>query len=169
MRANRGLSGIDGTISTAIGMALGGGRVCALVGDVTFLHDAGALLLGPHERRPDVQVVVLNDAGGGIFSLLEHGERALRGEAQRRTFERVFGTPHRADLAALCRGYGVVHHRVGDLADLRRALADPPTGISVVEVVADRAGLRDLHGRIRAAVHAAALDALGPACAPGPG
>ena len=162
VRANRGLSGIDGTISTAIGLALGGERVRVLVGDVTFLHDAAALLLGPHERRPDLQVIVLNDNGGGIFSLLEHGERALHGEAQRRTFERVFGTPHTADLAALCRGYGVGHRRVGDLADLRRAVADLPTGISVVEVVADRAGLRDLHGRIRAAVHAAARDALGP-------
>jgi 2-succinyl-5-enolpyruvyl-6-hydroxy-3-cyclohexene-1-carboxylate synthase len=160
VHANRGLSGIDGTVSTAIGMALGGGRVRVLVGDLTFLHDVGALLLGPGERRPDVQVVVLNDSGGGIFSLLEYGERALRGAAEAALFERVFGTPQSADLAALCRGYGVDHRRADDVEALRKALADPPPGLSVVEVRADRAGLRELHAAIRTAVHAAARAAL---------
>ena len=160
IRANRGLSGIDGTVSTAIGAALGGGRVRVLVGDLTFLHDAGALLLGPDERRPDVQVVVLNDDGGGIFSLLEHGERALRGEPEGAAFERVFGTPHGADLASLCRGYGVDHRAVTDVDELRKALADPPRGLSVVEVRTDRGRLRELHAAIRTAVHAAARDAL---------
>jgi 2-succinyl-5-enolpyruvyl-6-hydroxy-3-cyclohexene-1-carboxylate synthase len=162
VQANRGLSGIDGTVSTAIGLALGGGRVRALVGDLTFLHDAGALLLGPQERRPDLQVVVLNDGGGGIFSLLEHGQRAGTSAGRAAVFERVFGTPQQADLAALCQGYGVEHRRVNDLADLRKALADPPPGLSVLEVPAERSGLRDLHSRIRAAVHHAVRPVLGP-------
>jgi 2-succinyl-5-enolpyruvyl-6-hydroxy-3-cyclohexene-1-carboxylate synthase len=191
--ANRGLSGIDGTLSTAIGAALArdpdagnlgeaagaaassqggatpsGRHVRVLVGDVAFLHDANALLADPARARPDVQVVVLNDDGGGIFSLLEHGELATRGAAQADAFERVFGTPHGADLAALCRGYGVRHVRVEDLAGLRAALARPLDGTSVVEVRATRDGLRDLHARIRADVHAAARAALGPYDALGP-
>ncbi|RIQ25233.1 thiamine pyrophosphate-dependent enzyme, partial [Jiangella rhizosphaerae] len=149
--ANRGLAGIDGTLSTATGVALGtGAPVRALVGDLTFLHDAGGLLIGPLEDRPDLQVVVVNDDGGGIFALLEHGDPA---HADR--FERVFGTPHGADLASLCAGYGVAHRRVTDAASLRSALAEPVRGRSVLEVPVARAALRDLHARIRAAVAAA--------------
>ncbi|PZF85036.1 2-succinyl-5-enolpyruvyl-6-hydroxy-3-cyclohexene-1-carboxylic-acid synthase [Jiangella anatolica] len=149
--ANRGLAGIDGTLSTATGVALAsGGPVRALVGDLTFLHDAGGLLIGPLEERPDLQIVVVNDDGGGIFALLEHGDPA---HAER--FERVFGTPHGADLAALCAGYGVAHRRVTDPAALRSALAEPVTGRGVIEVPVARAALRDLHARIRAAVSAA--------------
>jgi len=137
-----------------------GGRVRVLIGDLAFLHDANALLADPARPRPDVQVVVLNDDGGGIFSLLEHGERAGRGPAQAAAFERVFGTPHGADLAALCRGYRVPHTRVDDVAGLKELLAAPPAGTSVVEVRAVRDGLRDLHAAIRTAVHAAARAAL---------
>ena len=72
--ANRGLSGIDGTISTATGIALGGRQeTTLLLGDVTFLHDAGGLLLGSGEDEPQLRIVVLNDSGGAIFDLLEHG------------------------------------------------------------------------------------------------
>ncbi|WP_053206355.1 2-succinyl-5-enolpyruvyl-6-hydroxy-3-cyclohexene-1-carboxylic-acid synthase [Jiangella muralis] len=149
--ANRGLAGIDGTLSTATGVALGSDApVRALVGDLTFLHDAGGLLVGPLEDRPDLQIVVVNDDGGGIFALLEHGDPA---HADR--FERVFGTPHGADLAALCAGYGVAHRLVTDAAALRSALAEPVTGRSLLEVPVARAALRDLHARLRAAVDAA--------------
>jgi 2-succinyl-5-enolpyruvyl-6-hydroxy-3-cyclohexene-1-carboxylate synthase len=159
--ANRGLSGIDGTLSTATGVALAtGALVRVLVGDLAFLHDLNALLPGPGEARAHLQVVVLNDDGGGIFSLLEHGERAGRGAEPARAFEHLFGTPHGADLAALCRGYAVPHRTVEDVGSLRRALAGPPPGTSVLEVRVARAGLRDLHARIRAAVHEAARAAL---------
>lgn len=148
--ANRGLAGIDGTLSTATGVALASGTpVRALVGDLTFLHDAGGLLIGPLEDHPDLQIVVVNDDGGGIFALLEHGDPA---HADR--FERVFGTPHGAGLAALCAGYGVAHRRVTDAESLRSALAEPVTGRSVLEVSIARAALRDLHARLRAAVAA---------------
>ena len=76
----------------------------ALVGDLTFLHDANALLVGPHEPTPDLTVVVTNDDGGGIFTLLEPGEPQRAAE-----FERVFGTPTGTDLAALCAAHGVAH------------------------------------------------------------
>jgi 2-succinyl-5-enolpyruvyl-6-hydroxy-3-cyclohexene-1-carboxylate synthase len=161
--AGRGLAGIDGTLSTATGLALAAGPTRVLVGDVTFLHDVGALLVGPADRRPDLQVVVLNDDGGGIFGLLEYGERAQAGPAAARTFDRLFGTPHAADLSALCRGYDVRHEAVKDLTRLREALAEPRPGTGVVEVRADRWGLRDLHARLGAAARAAALTALGTA------
>lgn len=149
--ANRGLSGIDGTLSTASGLALGLGRpVTAYVGDLTFLHDAGGLLVGPLERRPDVRVVVANDDGGSVFATLEHGDAA-----HARGFERVFGTPHGADLGALCAGYGVGHVRVADATALAEALAAPVVGTQVLEVAVDRAGRRALHARLAEAVTAA--------------
>jgi 2-succinyl-5-enolpyruvyl-6-hydroxy-3-cyclohexene-1-carboxylate synthase len=126
--ANRGLSGIDGTVSTAIGMALGLARpVTALMGDVTFLHDIGGLLVGPMERRPDLRIVVVNDGGGTIFSGMEHAA-----DAQERV-RRVFTTPHGADFAHLCAGYGVAHTTVSSHEDLAAALAAPVSGISVIE------------------------------------
>ena len=96
--ASRGLAGIDGCVSTAAGLALAGDRPAyALMGDLTFLHDANGLLIGPHEPQPDLTVVVTNDDGGGIFTLLEPGEPERAAD-----FERVFGTPTGTDLAALC-------------------------------------------------------------------
>ena len=149
--ANRGLAGIDGTLATAAGAALGTGRaVRALVGDLTFLHDASSLLLGTGEREPDLQAVVLNDGGGGIFTTLEHGAVGEQ-EEYRATVERFFGTPHEARLDALCAGYGVAHRRAEDLTGLEQALTAPVRGRSVLEVALDRRGLRDLHARIRAA------------------
>jgi 2-succinyl-5-enolpyruvyl-6-hydroxy-3-cyclohexene-1-carboxylate synthase len=95
--------------------------------------------------------VVLNDDGGGIFSLLEQGapEHAA-------SFERVFGTPHGADLAALCAGFGVRHVLARSADELRAALAPAP-GIRVIEVRTDRAALRDLHAELKASVAAVAL------------
>ncbi|MCL3863044.1 2-succinyl-5-enolpyruvyl-6-hydroxy-3-cyclohexene-1-carboxylic-acid synthase [Actinotalea sp. K2] len=146
--ANRGLAGIDGVLSTASGVALAlAGPVRAYVGDLTFLHDVGGLLVGPLERRPDLQVVVANDDGGSIFATLEHGE-----PQHTSAFERVFGTPHGADIGALCAGYGVAHVRVDELDGLRAVLARPVTGTSVVEVGVDRSGRRDLHAALARAV-----------------
>ena len=150
--ANRGLAGIDGTISTAAGIALANGiPTRLLLGDLTFLHDAGALLLGDGEPEADLQMVVLNDGGGGIFSVLEHG--AL-GEDPKYTalVERFFGTPHHADLAGLCAGYGVRHQLIRSAAELEEALAAPVTGRSVLEVRVARDMLRTLHARVQAAV-----------------
>ncbi|WP_309811804.1 2-succinyl-5-enolpyruvyl-6-hydroxy-3-cyclohexene-1-carboxylic-acid synthase [Pseudarthrobacter sulfonivorans] len=153
--ANRGLSGIDGTISTATGIALGGRQeTTLLLGDVTFLHDAGSLLLGAGEALPDLRIVVLNDAGGAIFDLLEHGAvRQAGGYAD--TVERLFGTPHSVDLSALAAAYGVGHCSVSTTAGLAEALGQPVEGRTIVEVRTDRVGLRDLHARIKAAVAAA--------------
>ncbi len=146
--ANRGLAGIDGAVSTAVGLALARRptRSLALMGDLTFLHDRNGLLIGPGEPRPDLTLVVVNDDGGAVFSMLEQG-----GEAHAEAFERVFGTPTGADLAATCRSTGVPHRRVDDLSSLQRALATPSAGVEVLEVQADRDGRRDLDLRVRQA------------------
>ncbi|MFI7678649.1 2-succinyl-5-enolpyruvyl-6-hydroxy-3-cyclohexene-1-carboxylic-acid synthase [Actinophytocola sp. NPDC049390] len=152
IHANRGVAGIDGNVSTAAGMALATERPAyALIGDLTLLHDLNGLLVGPPEQRPDLTVVVHNDDGGGIFTLLEQGAAEYQP-----TFERVFGTPHGADLASLCRGYHVAHTLAATPDELRRALA-PGRGLRVVEVRSNRALLRDLHARLRATVADAAL------------
>jgi 2-succinyl-5-enolpyruvyl-6-hydroxy-3-cyclohexene-1-carboxylate synthase len=149
--ANRGVAGIDGTLSSAVGAALGrpGVPAYALIGDLTFLHDTNGLVIGPGEPRPDLCVVVVNDDGGGIFGLLEQGA-----PEHRATFERVFGTPHGVDFAALCAATGTPYERA-DPQSLP-ALLEPRPGLRVVEVVAGRQTHRELHARLRAAV----LDAL---------
>jgi 2-succinyl-5-enolpyruvyl-6-hydroxy-3-cyclohexene-1-carboxylate synthase len=146
--ANRGVSGIDGTLSTAVGVAAAtGSPTRVLVGDLAFLHDLGGLAVPARERDVDVQVVVLDDDGGAIFGLLEHGE-----PARAASFERVFGTPHGADLAGLARGLGLPVTPVDDVGGLRAALAEPAPGLSVLHVPVRRDGLRALHERVRAAV-----------------
>jgi len=146
--ANRGLAGIDGTISSAVGAALGrprSSRAIALMGDVTFLHDATGLFLGPREERPDLTIVVVNDDGGSIFATLEQGAPAY---ADR--FDTLFGTPHGVDLASLCAAARVPHLRVTSLPELEQALAMPNGGIEVVEARVRRDNRADLDRRIRA-------------------
>jgi 2-succinyl-5-enolpyruvyl-6-hydroxy-3-cyclohexene-1-carboxylate synthase len=146
LAANRGLSGIDGTVSTAIGFALGTGRPSyALMGDLAFWHDATALLIGPSERRPDLTLVVVNNDGGGIFTLLEPGDPAHSG-----VFERLFGTPTGADIAAMCAAAGVEHLAPDGPEALTAALLPRP-GLRVVEVRTDRGQNRALHRSLRAA------------------
>ncbi|HET7763061.1 MAG TPA: 2-succinyl-5-enolpyruvyl-6-hydroxy-3-cyclohexene-1-carboxylic-acid synthase [Phycicoccus sp.] len=144
--ANRGLAGIDGLVSTATGVALATGRpTWAVLGDLTFLHDSGGLLVGPDEPRPDLTLVVVNDDGGGIFSTLEPGE-----PGRATGFERVFGTPTGTDLAALCAAHGIRHALAESATDLARLVARPYEGVSVVEVRTDRATHRDAHADLRA-------------------
>ncbi|MHA6805951.1 2-succinyl-5-enolpyruvyl-6-hydroxy-3-cyclohexene-1-carboxylic-acid synthase [Salinifilum ghardaiensis] len=149
---NRGVAGIDGTVSTAAGAALAHeGPAYALLGDLTFLHDSNGLLAGSGEAPPDLTVVVVNDDGGGIFALLEQArpEHAA-------AFERVFGTPHGTDLAALCAAHGVEHVVAAERAELVEAL-QPRPGLRVVEVRTERAGLAGVHERLREAVRSAVL------------
>jgi len=153
VRSNRGVAGIDGTVSTAIGAALSherdsaAGRTVALIGDLTFVHDAGGLLIGPTEPLPQrLTIVVSNDNGGGIFELLEQGDPRFADVSSR-----VFGTPHDVDIEALCRAYHVEYRHV-DTDTLAGALDEPQAGVRVFEVKADRSSLRRLHASIRAAL-----------------
>ncbi|HZG91046.1 MAG TPA: thiamine pyrophosphate-dependent enzyme, partial [Pseudonocardia sp.] len=158
--ANRGVAGIDGTVSTAVGAALAHpGPSYALLGDLTLLHDTTGLVIGPDEPVADLALVVLNDRGGGIFHLLEQG-----GPAHAPAFERVFGTPHRVDLAALAAATGLPHVALGTgPADLDAAVADAVAaagGLRLVEVAAERSGLRTAHELLRKVVRDAATSAL---------
>ena len=138
---NRGLAGIDGVVSTAVGVALGragASRTVAYLGDLTFLHDANGLLIGPGEPRPDLTLVVLSDDGGAIFATLEQGDRRYAS-----AFERVFGTPHGTDLEALCAAHHTAYERVTDLDRLAAALDEQPSGIRVLEVPVSRSDRRD--------------------------
>ncbi len=148
VRSNRGVAGIDGTVSTAIGAALAHpGRTVALLGDLTFVHDASGLLIGPTEPVPsDLTIVVSNDNGGGIFELLEQGDPRFSDVSSR-----IFGTPHDVDVGALCRAYHVDSRQI-EVDDLSAALAEPNDGLRVLEVKADRSSLRQLHAAIRAAL-----------------
>jgi 2-succinyl-5-enolpyruvyl-6-hydroxy-3-cyclohexene-1-carboxylate synthase len=155
--ASRGASGIDGLVSAACGAALahqraGGGPAAALLGDLAFLHDAPGLFTGPEEPRPDLLLVVVNNDGGGIFSLLE--QAAFPGP-----FERVFGTPHGGALGQAAAAAGipaVTVERAPGLADALAGKGLPDTGIRMVEVRASRADGAALRHRLRQACTAAA-------------
>ncbi|MGY1784229.1 2-succinyl-5-enolpyruvyl-6-hydroxy-3-cyclohexene-1-carboxylic-acid synthase [Geodermatophilus sp. SYSU D00698] len=117
--ANRGVAGIDGTVSTAVGAALvHGGPAVALMGDLTFLHDLQGLLTGEGEPRPDLTVVVPDNDGGGIFAQLEPGRPAYA-----RDYRRVFGTPHGRDLVAVAASLGWESMAVTTPEELAAALA----------------------------------------------
>lgn len=141
VHANRGLAGIDGTVSTAMGIALasqsadarGVGVTRVLLGDLALLHDAGGLLVPRGERRPRVQVIVGNDGGGTIFDGLEVAASADPG-----AFDRLMYTPHDVDLASLAAAYGWQHQRVPGRGALDQALASPPPGLSLLEVPLSR-------------------------------
>ena len=153
--ANRGVAGIDGTVSTAIGAALAHeGPAYALLGDLTLLHDANGLVLGPDEPRPDLCLVVNDNDGGGIFGLLEQG-----GPEHAAAFERVFGTPHGTDVEALCRATGTAYTRV-ERADALAPALQPGPGLRVVHVPTDRSDAAARARALREAVVAAARSAL---------
>jgi 2-succinyl-5-enolpyruvyl-6-hydroxy-3-cyclohexene-1-carboxylate synthase len=151
--ANRGVNGIDGVVSTAIGAALahqracGGGHAVALLGDLTYLYDRNGLLLGPDDPRPDLVLVVVDNDGGGIFGTLPQAD--LPG------FERVFGTPHGLDLCADAAVAGIPATTVTTRAELEAAIKPGP-GLRLVRVPVDRAdtatGLAGLQQQIGAAL-----------------
>ncbi|HVB42760.1 MAG TPA: 2-succinyl-5-enolpyruvyl-6-hydroxy-3-cyclohexene-1-carboxylic-acid synthase [Streptosporangiaceae bacterium] len=154
--ASRGASGIDGLVSSAIGAALahqaaGGGHAVALLGDLALLHDTPGLLIGPDEPRPDLCLVVVNNDGGGIFSMLE--QAAFPG-----SFERVFGTPHGTDVRRLAAAAGIGYvrlERVADLTALLSAAGGPGTGLCIAELRSERPGQAALRARLAGAARAA--------------
>lgn len=151
--ANRGVAGIDGTVSTAVGAALAqqpDKPAFAFLGDLTFLHDLTGLIIGPHEPRPDLTIVVSNNDGGGIFATLEPGE-----QRHTRSFERVFGTPHAAMLGPIVEGLGAEHLLVSTADELQRELTENPGGIRVIEVPTTRTDLRAINAAVGQAVKAA--------------
>jgi 2-succinyl-5-enolpyruvyl-6-hydroxy-3-cyclohexene-1-carboxylate synthase len=133
--ANRGANGIDGVVSTALGVALTGAPTVALVGDLAFLHDANALLASGGQDVKMVVVVVDND-GGGIFSFLPQAG-LLTGER----FEQLFGTPSGVDPAAVAAALGATATVATDVAGLGDAIVSglDARGTHVVVIRTDRA------------------------------
>ncbi len=150
--ANRGANGIDGVVSTALGVAASGGgsgqgaRTVALLGDLTFLHDVSGLVNLPES---DCTFVVLDNGGGGIFSFLPQATSVESG-----MFEQLFGTPPTSDIGAVARGFGLSVHDVADLSQLESALAAPTPALVRVKVP-DRAQNVALHDAINQAVRLA--------------
>ncbi|MES1167925.1 MAG: thiamine pyrophosphate-dependent enzyme, partial [Oleiharenicola lentus] len=132
IRFNRGANGIDGTLSTALGLAHGERRPTVLLtGDLALLHDTNGFLSVP-KFRGGLTIVLINNNGGGIF---EHLPVAQFNPP----FEEFFATPQDIDFRKLCTTYGVDHVRVKSLAQLARLVATlPKTGVRVLEVRTDR-------------------------------
>ena len=146
--ANRGLSGIDGFVATALGVAAATDEpVAALCGDLTLLHDASSLLGAAGRPRGAVLVVVDND-GGGIFSFLPQAQLPPG------LFEPLFGTPHGLDLTALAAAARVPARVVEKAADLVPALdgALAGGGTQLLVVRSDRAANLARHRALTEAV-----------------
>jgi 2-succinyl-5-enolpyruvyl-6-hydroxy-3-cyclohexene-1-carboxylate synthase len=126
--SNRGVNGIDGVVSTALGVAAGS-RAIGLVGDITMLHDVSALVDGLGDAGGTAVLVVADNHGGGIFSFLT--QRASVEDAR---FEQLFATPRNHDLVAIARAFGHEGLRVSTLSQLRVALeaAIGRSGLSVI-------------------------------------
>lgn len=148
--ANRGASGIDGVVSTALGIAALERRVVLILGDLSFYHDLNGLLAAKLHGL-SATIIVLNNDGGGIFSFLPQAELAEH-------FEELFGTPHGLDFSSVADLYGVDYRRVAGHDDLVTALhqsLDTP-GVTVLEVRTTRDENVTIHRRVVTAV----LDAL---------
>jgi 2-succinyl-5-enolpyruvyl-6-hydroxy-3-cyclohexene-1-carboxylate synthase len=145
--SNRGANGIDGTVSSAYGVAaVSDGPVVALIGDVALAHDIGGLLAG-RRLGLDLTIVLLNNDGGGIFHFLP-----VSGESD--AFEEHVATPHGLDFAHAARLYGCGFERPTDRESLKAAIARSigDGGTTIIEVVTDRAENLALHRQIAATV-----------------
>ena len=145
--ANRGANGIDGTLSTALGVAHGGGPTVLLTGDLAFLHDTNGLLAAA-KLKGSLTAVVINNDGGGIFGHLPVAKFDP-------PFEEYWATPQKVEIAKLCAAYGVPHRSAGSASGLRVALraelGEP--GLRVIEVKTDRS--KDVETRRRLFAEAA--------------
>ncbi len=145
--ANRGASGIDGLISTALGVATANtGSTFALIGDLSLLYDVGALLWNGQRLSSDLVLVVPNNRGGAIFGSLDQRELPER--------DRLFVTPQGVDLGAVCAAVGVGHQRAHRMTALDEALRDASAagGIRVIEVPVPAEWSRRQRAEVRAAV-----------------
>lgn len=154
--ASRGLAGIDGTIATARGMARSG-PVRAAMGDLTFFHDASSLLPTAGQAEPELDLLVIDDGGGGIFASLEHGQ-----ERYADVFDRVFRTRRNGDIAGLGRAAGwqvEIPSGEDELADI---LSAPPAHrLILVSFDEDTAVVRARRERVTEAMTEAAARVAG--------
>ena len=151
--ANRGASGIDGVVSTALGAAaVHDDRVVLVVGDLSFIHDLNALVAA-RLHGLSATIILVNNDGGGIFSFLPQASTARPDVGLPAHFEELFGTPHGLDLAPIVAALGGEHRRVGP-GEIGPAVAgslDRP-GVRVLELRTDRTRNVELHQASAAAV-----------------
>jgi 2-succinyl-5-enolpyruvyl-6-hydroxy-3-cyclohexene-1-carboxylate synthase len=160
--ANRGANGIDGVTSTMLGVAasaseFGAPPVLGIIGDLAFLHDLSGLVWGSLESCPGATLVLVDNAGGGIFNFLAYPD--LLDDA---TFERGFGTPQSVDLAAVIAAFGIPIAKVENAADFDAAVLagiDQAT-LSIVLCTTERRSNVALHAELNAAI-VAAVEATG--------
>ncbi|MFM8871358.1 MAG: 2-succinyl-5-enolpyruvyl-6-hydroxy-3-cyclohexene-1-carboxylic-acid synthase [Actinomycetota bacterium] len=148
--SNRGVNGIDGVVSTAVGVALASELpTTLLIGDIACIHDANGLwnLAG---RRADLRIVVVNNAGGAIFGFLPQAT-----ELDVDQFETLFGTPHEVSFEHLAAAHGIAYRSVADLATLRDALHTP--GPIVIEARTDRSVNVAAHDHVNSLIASAAV------------
>ena len=128
--ANRGLAGIDGTISTAVGLAWASGQpVRVIIGDLAAAHDLTGLVKAVTETEVDLQVIVLDDHGGKIFSGLEYGASELSNY-----FPRFFTTAQQVDFAQAAAAFGTHVSVIDDVDGLQSLLSKTIEGRSLVHV-----------------------------------
>lgn len=126
---SRGANGIDGTLSTALGIAYGA-KGTLLTGDLALLYDSNGFLSQPRFRG-HLTIILVNNSGGGIFGMLPIAEF--------NSFEEYFATPQSVNFAKLCEAYNVEHQQVDSWQQLAKLVSDlPDTGIRVLEIVCDR-------------------------------
>ncbi|MFZ5785093.1 MAG: 2-succinyl-5-enolpyruvyl-6-hydroxy-3-cyclohexene-1-carboxylic-acid synthase [Acidobacteriota bacterium] len=150
--AQRGASGIDGTISAAAGASsVARSPVTALLGDLAFLHDVGGLAACRHAGGPLV-LVVLDNHGGRIFDLLSVAD----GRVDAESYERLFAAGQNADPAALASAFGVACRSAADARSLEDAVAEAHAAGGTWVVVARVSGtpVRRRRLELRAAVQA---------------
>ena len=168
--SNRGQAGIDGTIATAVGIAAGLGsariatpdrageprddargraqasRVTAVMGDLTLCHDASSLAIAA-ATGAELDIIVADDEGGGIFATLEHGNAATP-----EAYDRWFGVAQHVNYEALAAAYGVGFARAATPSELAAVLADPPAGPRLIHAPVERAA--HLYAQARNALNA---------------
>jgi 2-succinyl-5-enolpyruvyl-6-hydroxy-3-cyclohexene-1-carboxylate synthase len=161
VHANRGANGIDGVVSTAVGLALADPDrpTALLIGDVAFLHDSNGLL-GAAARGVDLVIVVVDNDGGGIFSFLPQA-----GLVADEPFELLYGTPHGLDLVALAGAYGVPAQAVVDVGPAVAA-AVVAGGVHVLVAHTSRAANVEVHRRLNEAVATAVAGVSDPMVSP---
>lgn len=152
VHSNRGTNGIDGVISTAVGVAVATtSPTVVFVGDVACLHDSNGLL-GLMQRDLDVKIVVTNNDGGSIFSFLPQAT-----QVDEQTFELLYGTPHDVSFEALARAHGIPYHCALNASSLVDALRMP--GTRFIEVPFQRGENVSQHDAVNDAVISALKNA----------
>ena len=144
---NRGVNGIDGLIATAAGVAAQDStrQVRLLIGDLAFQHDIGSLAAAA--TRPNLDIVVISNGGGGIFEFLPIRQATDK-------FDRFFLTPQNLNIPAVTAGFGIASYRCESASELELVLAAAKSGCRVTEVVVDRQHNVNIHKTIGSAVRA---------------